>query len=600
MYVPDDSLREGVLTSTTIQRQQERGGGGVPTSFGFAGHSPGTPMVPPSFSRPFSEVPRRATSGQKRFPEERGDDASSYSDRTKRARLDRDREKRSLKLSIRKKIMKQFLKDMQIYSYKAREPWYSFAGMYSAAMGGLVKVEDVLACFPYDFYAPTLWEKRYRLKEREGLPQYSTNARGPPGAPLEVDAEEAYETEKRKRNEVPRDTIDVDDLKNDDTKKLRAVDELASSIKDLVGKDFTHHTKTSSLDAILRASARFVLEQLVTREVKAEKKSEKEEEEDRRTRLSELQREEAGRTVPTATGTTTTTTTTIPALSSDRALYSGDPRLPVASLGERMANLRTIVRKEAEKLSEISPSYRRGIALDLDLDDIVAIPGTTTTTTKGGNYEYDDAEVFDVTRTMGENVFNPEFKGLIDLCVKNLNALSGGVVRNYTALELCTTECVNGQFAKFAALSTPPVSSKYSTKVPFSTQSYASNAGNFNGGGGNTYVIQPNQTRYVIADSKTDIKAMYQWFSAVRRRPDGSLYVISASYDYDQQFQYSNARQTRTAYDAYGKPVSRTNDELYDYGNYSYERSSKSRTRNEERNYLSTSVGTRVPVSFLL
>lgn len=411
------------------------------------------------------------------------------------------------KIHIRKMLMKQFLRELQLHLNKMREPWYEFASLYVAAMGGLVKIEDLILCYPYDVYTPTLWEKRYMMKSQQ---QQHTKDDASSTGPIDVDLEEKEDV----TIQPTRGTTKVfrkDDFETDN-KRRNAVNDLANHIKEMVGDNFKEHGKASSLDALLRASARFVLDQLFARKVKEENSTEREDVYKQVLKLdSQEEEEEKGKGKEKDKGTmlsSSTTPTSSTSLTRDIST-------------KKTSDLTLRVKKEAEKMSKAMPGTIKGITLDFDLDDTILNPSYDGDGTNDIDTEYMD----EIEKTMGMNVFNPGFKGLITLCTDDINGLSDGPFQNFTSFELCTSPIVRSQFAKFMALCSTPVNNKYSTKVPFTVQPYASNFGG--NASGNTVIIQPSLSRYIMAANKTEIKAMYDFFSTVVRSYDGNLIIPS-------------------------------------------------------------------------
>ena len=608
--------------TSTLERQNQQM---VPSSFPFSGHSPGTPMVHPTGpqSRATGDATTTTTTtatttgagskgkgtGQKRKEREEtgsGDEGASK----KRAKTKKVSEEKMKKMSVRKKLMKQFLREMQIYSNKAKEPWYEFASLYVAAMGGLVKVDDLIACYPYDFYAPTLWEKRYLLKSGK-TPSSSSSLMmqsGGNNGPVDLNAEEAEEIarmdqEERKGTGKTR-RLDLEKL----DEKLKAVDVLAEHIKELVGRDFRQYAQTSSLDAALRAASRFVLDALVRREIKQEHAERTEEAEreymeelERRKRQVEIDDEEEeeergskhGRSSSSSRSLSTTTTKRF-----DERDASKNYRL-TSPLKSKIMNLKFLVKKEAEKLSRIGPVSRGGIALDVDLDDNILYPSLGGDA--NGDEDDDNEEYMDeIAKTMGMNVFNPEFKGLLIVCTDDINGLTDAPNRNFTSFELCTSPIVRSQFAKFMALCTSPVNNKFSTKTPFATQSYASNYGGGNTNG-NTIIIQPSQTRYIMAANKTEIMAMYRFFETVRRSHDGTLVIPSKHpQQRTRNNSYANAYGNRT-----DTPDEYDEDEVFSSSPHSSYFSFGGRPTKKSTSYFSPDKSrfgsnSRVPIEFVL
>jgi hypothetical protein len=450
----------------------------------------------------------------------------------KRQRIDERKEK---KLTIRKKLLKQFLREIELYSNKAGEPWYDFASLYASAMGGLVKTEDLIACYPYDFYTPTLWEKRNLNKMERNVP--SSKGENVPVIDINEEEEEEEEEEKKRNRsekggeEEEEESLDASKREN----KVHAVRVLAQHIKDLVGKYLRHHTAESSLDAILKEAAAAIIKKLYVREVKQEQREQgqqipvnvedAEEEEEEKRQIREMQ---LSKLPPSSTPHSTST--------------------------QKIAALKQLVKKETEKVARMTSVSKRGITLDVDIDDDVLYPSASGERDDDDNDEYLD----EISKTMGMNIFNPEFKALITMCADDINGLSDTSNRNFTPYELCMSPIVRTQFAKFMALCTSPVNNKFSTKTPFSTQSYTSNFNNNNNG--NTIIVQPAQTRYVMAANKVEIQAAYEFFKRVKRSREGTLVLQNKS---------SRELQVNVRRDVYGRRIPDEYEETENYG-YGY------------------------------
>lgn len=542
----------------------------VPGTFPFQGHPPGTPIIPfmggtsAAASTPATTNTAAATTttSSTTDPDSIGDtegesaigkkrqksdsiskgDAEPVKKRQKKETLsasaEAKRQHRDKRLTVRKKLLKQFLREIQLHANKAGEPWYDFASLYASAMGGLVQTEDLIACYPYDFYTPSIWKKRDMMTyQNQGN---VINVRGEEhGGIIDVDAEEKEEMETERQKDFPDEPIDLDKMEN----KARAVEVLAQHVKTLIGSHFKQHSQVASLDAILRVAARLLIEQLIRREVKEEFSKER--------NLSALFNQDVEEEQKNPEKTPIVTMSPSTTLSTSKSYSKSLP-----SLQSRIIDLKRMVTKETEKLSRIGPVSRGGIRLDIDIDDSVLYPPIDT---KGDiENDYDDEYIDEISKTMGMNIFRPEFKALITLCTDNINGLSNTSNKNFTPYELCMSPVVRSQFAKFMALCTSPVNNKYSTKTPFSTQSYASNFSS-NNGTGNTVIIQPAQTRYVMAANKVEIQAVYKLFERVKRVTDGLLVLQN---NHNSQLGRQSGRLN-----AYG----RNNMDDYDDDNYDHD-----------------------------
>ena len=484
----------------------------VPASFPFGKRPTGMPVVSPTTTTTSSTTTSTRTDVSGITLNKRPNVPSSDEPDAKRAKLSSNEEHENTKLTVRKKLLKQFLRDIELYSNKAGEPWYEFAALYASAMGGLVKTDDLIACYPYDFYTPSLWEKRALYKNDRTRGTTNVDDAGV----IDIDEEEARE----------KNVIEITDKKSD---KRRAIDALSKHIKEIVGSHFSQHTDASSLEAILRASSAYIIDLLVQREIKEEDKSKRaKEEEEIMGKLKDLQTQVQPYMAPSSSLSSPT-----------KAKY-----------------LKSLVKDEAAKISRIGPVSRRRVDLDIDIDDDVLYPSNAI--------DDDDEFRYEISKTMGLNIFNPEFKALITMCTDDINGLSDGPNRNFTSYELCMSPVVRTQFAKFMALCTAPVNNKFSTKTPFATQSYASNYSGSNGG--NTIIVQPAQTRYVMAANKVEVQALYQLFKRVRRRSDGVLVLQNKSSE-SLDLSRANARLN-----GYGRPVSDEYDENDDYDAYAVTR----------------------------
>jgi hypothetical protein len=117
---------------------------------------------------------------------------------------------------------------------------------------------------------------------------------------------------------------------------------------------------------------------------------------------------------------------------------------------------------------------------------------------------------------IGACLLAPEFKGLIAGCKDKINLICK---KDFTALELCTSTGIDSMFATFMNLmSTSPNPRMPALPGRSGFRNYAASSGN-------TVYVQPQQSRYVMENSKVEIMGAYHWFRFVERDPiSGVLY----------------------------------------------------------------------------
>lgn len=456
-----------------------------------------------------------------------------------------------LYLYIKKKIMKQILKEIHVFLNNTRKPWHEFASIYASAMGGLLSVDDLILSYPFEVYNPSIWKKHdYYTNMNNYGKGYDLNK-----GFVDLEKEDEFEKNTGVTTEVEKnEPITIHDINNIDGRRA-LIEQISTELKNILSTYFQEKGNTETLSAFLKAGAAYVISALGRRQVKLEEGQDVLETDDYKKNYDELvkkykevlrakklndiidltQTEEKGKEKETGSSETLTK---IPLGNKSEVLVTSESikKATKKATGD-------IWNKNMKKQSE--PSYgtvasrfiNKNILLpkiqqfDLDFDDFNS-DKSFFDKIQMDKIELEMQKLYSDVKDEGMDIFRPEFRGLIIACVDNVNALNVGGIRDFTAYELCMSTIVRTQFAKYMALCSSPVNHKYNTKLPYKSSSFygPNQTQDFSYRptmGGNVIQLPSSNSRYVMTANKVDTKGFFDFMKRVVRNSDGLLSVLN-------------------------------------------------------------------------